>query len=104
MTRSGEKGQQTDGGNGTDGGWHNASRRVRPRVSSLGVVAFQQRVANNDDRKAALPEHVEPSAGLRAGPEQTIARKQAGKGRHMGQRHQSSEEVSARSNEDSAQS
>ena len=88
MTRSRKKGQQTDTRKSRCGGWHNASRRVRPRVSSLDIVAFQQRVANNDERKAALPEHVEPSAGLRAGPEQTIARKQAGKGRHMGQRHQ----------------
>src|SRR6516162_7558242 len=79
MIRSGEKGQQTDGGNGTDGGRHSASRRVRPRVSSLGVVAFQQRVANNDDRKAALPEHVDPSAGLRAAPSRPLLENRPGK-------------------------
>ena len=88
MTRSGKKGQQTDAGKSSRGGRHNLSRWVRRRLHSLGLVAFQHRIANHDERKDPLPEYIEPSAGLRAGPEQTIARKQTGKGRHVGQRHQ----------------
>ena len=87
MTSGGEKGQQTDPGNGTGGGQRDTSTFVRAQLQCPCLVALQQRVSDHEQGKASIPQYTEPGAGLRAATEQTIARKQTRKGRHVGQRH-----------------
>ena len=43
-------------------------------------LPFSKRIAEHEQRKSAVPDHVEPDGGLRARTEQPAGRKQAGKG------------------------
>jgi hypothetical protein len=65
---------------------------------------LQQGVANHEQREAAVPEHIEPGAGLGPRTEETTARNQTGKGQYQRHRRERGEEIPARQDKDGAQS
>ena len=60
------------------------------------VRCFQQRIAENQKRKSAVPDHVEPDGGLRAGAEKPVGGEQAGKSQGVNDRSDGGEQISAR--------
>jgi hypothetical protein len=65
---------------------------------------LQQGVANHEQRETAVPEHIEPGAGLGPRTEETAARNQTGKGQYQRHRRERGEEIPARRDEDGTQS
>ena len=61
----------------------------------LVVFCFQQRIAEDQQRKSAVPDHVEPDGGLRARAEQPAGREQAGKGQGVDDGRHGREQISA---------
>ena len=71
---------------------------ARDRDAALAGRLFLQPITgigDDEERKAAMPEHVEPGRGLRPGIEQAIWREQTGKRQRMHGRHQRGEQITA---------
>ena len=89
----GEQGEARDRGRyGRDVGDHRDARGPR---RSRAVAVLQETVADHQQRKAAVPEHVEPRGALRRRAEQAGRREQARKRQRMHHRHQRAEEIRA---------
>ena len=70
-------------------------RNVAGDVAALRGQGCEQRVADQQQRKPGVPEHVKPDRGLRTGSEKSGRREQARKRQHVGQRNDGGEQVSA---------
>ena len=71
-------------------------RAGRAPYLRLAVACLQQRVADDQQRKSAVPDHVEPDRGLRSRAEQPAGREQAGKGQGVDDGRHGREQISAR--------
>ncbi len=83
----------------TDAPQHCAARRSPDFGAAIAV--FQQRIAEDDERKSAVPDLVEPGRGLRTGIEQPGRSKHAGKGQGVDDRGGRGEQISARQQQQS---
>ena len=73
----------------------NDCRAGRAPYLRLVVACLQQRIAEDQQRKSAVPDHVEPDGGLRSRAEQPAGREQAGKGEGVDDGRHGREQISA---------
>jgi hypothetical protein len=74
----------------------NDGRAGRPPYLRLVVPCLRQRIAEDQERKYAVPHHVEPDGSLRSRTEQPAGREQAGKGEGVDDGRHGREQISAR--------
>jgi len=73
----------------------NDGRAGRALYLRLVVPCLQQGIAEDEQRKTAVPDHVEPDGGLRSRAEQATGREQSGKGQRVDDGCQRREQISA---------
>jgi hypothetical protein len=65
------------------------------------ILVFQERIAEHEKRKSAVPDHVEPGCCLRSGAQQSTRGKQAWKGQAVDNSRDGGEQISARKQQQS---
>ena len=70
------------------------------RGTGAAGTVFDERGGDEGQRKAGMPEHIEPSGSLRSRPEQAGRRKQARKAQRMHNRHRAAKEIARSEDEE----
>ena len=93
LSRRRQQGQHNHHSQGSS----NAEQKVALRQVRWGgcgvAVVLRKGIGDHDERKAAVPEHVEPRRALRAGTQQSGGREEAGKRQRVGHHHRCREEI-----------